>query len=265
MAADATWAIYSDESSYNYGVVRGVGALSLQLDDAARLGEAVADLLGASGVRELKWEKVRTARTAFAAEKALAWALDHALDGALKIETLTWDVTTAEASHARKPALTHLREAYTMLLTSVMARRAGRNDHHETWRVIPDEQTAVPWARLRSAFPPETEITPARSETQPLIQLADLFAGLAVFSRAAYDAYERWLCVPHRDPTARVNATARHAPASQAYRFALLDDFYATCVRRLPGISLQTRRGLYTWRADAPVQFRFLTQAPMRG
>ena len=124
MTSDTGWVIYSDESSYNYGAVRGVGAVSLRVDDSARLGEELASLLRASSVRELKWEKVRTARAAFAAQKALTWALDHALDGELWIETLTWEVTSAAASRARRPALTQLRNAYTTLLSSAMARHA---------------------------------------------------------------------------------------------------------------------------------------------
>src|SRR5262245_24094598 len=103
MAADADWAIYSDESSYNYGAVRGVGAVSLRLHDAARLCESLSDLLHTSDLRELKWERVRTARTVFAAQKTLSWALDRALAGELWVETLIWDATSAEASRARRP------------------------------------------------------------------------------------------------------------------------------------------------------------------
>jgi hypothetical protein len=258
MTGDERWGVYSDESSYNYGAVRGVGAVSLRLDDTERLSAALAGLLHASGLRELKWEKVRTARTAFAAEKALSWALDRALDGELWIETLNWEVTSAAASRARRPALTHLRDGYAALLTSVIARHTHSAEQSKSWLILPDEQTAIPWTRMKSVLPQAAEITPARSQMQPMIQLADLFAGLAIFSRAAYDAYERWLCIP--DWFARAATTAGAAHGSSAYRFALLDGFYAACVRRLPGISLQTHRGLYTWRATAPIQFRFLAQ-----
>jgi hypothetical protein len=260
MMGDADWVIYSDESSYNYGAVRGAGAVSLRLDDAARLGDELAALLRASGVRELKWEKVRTARMAFAARKALTWALDHALDGELWIETLTWDVTTAGASRARRPVMARLRDAYTALLASVIARHTGHTEGGESsrnWRIVPDEQIAMPWALIREALPQSAEITPKRSAAEPLIQLADLFTGVAAYSRAAYDVYERWLCLPDQDTPVGITESAR---GSQAYRFALLDDFYTTCVRRLPGISLQTHRGLYTWRPDTPIQFRFQLQ-----
>jgi hypothetical protein len=265
VAEDADWAIYGDESSYNYGAVRGVGAVSLRLDDSARLDNELTVLLRESGVRELKWEKVRTARTTFAAEKTLAWALDHALGGALWIETLTWEVTSAAASRARRPALATLRDVYTTLLTSVMARQSQQGEPARRWRIFPDEQTAIPWARMCEALPQAPEITPARSEASPLIQLADLFTGLAVFSRAAYDAYEHWLGFRGRDLDAHLTTTPEGAHGSQTYRFVLLDDFYTTCVRRMTGISLQTRRGLYTWRADAPVQFRFQAHLGERG
>lgn len=257
MTGDAVWAIYSDESHYNYGAVRGVGAVSLRQDDVAHLSEELARLLREAGVRELKWEKVRTTRTASAAKRAFAWTLDRALAGKIWTETLTWDASSVAASRARRPALPTLRDAYATLLRSVIARHTKRDDLAQRWRIVPDEQTAVPWTRIRGMLPQETEITPARSEMEPLIQLADLFAGLAVYSRAAYDAYERWLCFPERDLGAIAGGMPGGAHGAHAYRFALLDDFYTTCVRRLPGISLPTRRGLYTWRADAPIQFRF--------
>jgi hypothetical protein len=259
MTSDAGWVIYGDESSYNYGAVRGVAAVSLRLEDSARLGEELASLLQASSVRELKWEKVRTARVAFAAQKALTWALDHALDGELEIETLTWEVTSAAASRARRPALTLLRNAYTTLLSSAMARHPERDVQSQGWRIVPDEQSAIPWTRIQEALPQTATIMPARSEPQPLIQLADVFAGLAIFSRAAYDDYERWLCVRGGGQDRHVTTASEGVYGSQAYRFVLLDEFYTACVRRLPGISLQTRRGLYTWRAGAPIQFRFQT------
>jgi hypothetical protein len=259
MTSDAGWVIYSDESSYNYGAVRGVGAVSLRVDDTARVGEELASLLRASSVRELKWEKVRTARGTFAAQKALTWALDQALDGKLWIETLTWEVTSAAASRARRPTLTRLRTAYTTLLCNVMARHPEQGEQSQHWRIIPDEQSAIPWSHLQEALPQTVTITPTRSDPQPLIQLADVFAGLAVFSRAAYDVYERWLCVRGRGADPHVTTASGGMYGSQAYRFVLLDEFYTACVRRLPGISLQTRRGLYTWRTDTPVQFRFHT------
>ena len=65
----AVWIIYSDESRFNYGAVRGVGAVSLRRDDSARLSDELARLLHDAGLREMKWEKVRTGRAVSAAGK----------------------------------------------------------------------------------------------------------------------------------------------------------------------------------------------------
>jgi hypothetical protein len=58
-------------------------------------------------------------------------------------------------------------------------------------------------------------------------------------------------------PAGRFAPPREPLPASLRYRLALLDDFYTACVRRLPGVSLRTRGGLYTYLAGVPLQFRW--------
>ena len=99
-----------------------------------------------------------------------------------------------------------------------------------------------------------------RSHESPLIQVADLFVGLGVFSRDAYRAHERWHAFPDEErnvPTGRFPPPIEPLSASLRYRLALLDEFYSACVRRLPGISLRTRGGLSTYLAGSPIQFRW--------
>jgi hypothetical protein len=129
------------------------------------------------------------------------------------------------------------------------------------WSIYPDEQQALDWTKIaaRMASCAQIErIEPQRSHEAPLIQVADLFVGLGVFSRDSYDAYQRWRSFPDDErnvPGGRF-VTSEPAPASMRYRCALLDDFYTTCVRRLPGISLHTRCGLHTVAPRVPIRFR---------
>ena len=46
--------------------------------------------------------------------------------------------------------------------------------------------------RIRQEFGID-DITPSKSRGRPLLQLADLFAGLAVFSREKFNEYQVWL------------------------------------------------------------------------
>jgi hypothetical protein len=131
-----------------------------------------------------------------------------------------------------------------------------------TWRIHPNEQQALDWSRILSQTISRRQITcvePARSHATPLVQVADLFVGLAVFSRASFDAYERWRSFPDDERNVAFGRFAMPAPlpASVRYRCALLDDFYTTCVRRLPGISLRTHGGLRTRATGAPIQFHW--------
>jgi hypothetical protein len=242
---------YSDEAQHNVGSVRGVGAVSLRATDGERLAGEVAALVASSGVSECKWELVRSARQSFAAEKLLAWALDAAIAGHLWIDVLTWSPDAA-------PALTRLRAMYARLLDQSVRSHGPRG----SWRVYPDEQQALEWSRILARIASRAQIervAPSKSHTTPLIQVADLFVGLAVFSRSSYDAYARWRSFPDDERNVAVGRFAAPValPASLRYRCALLDEFYTTCLRRLPGISLRTRGGLHTHATDSPIQFQW--------
>jgi hypothetical protein len=110
-------------------------------------------------------------------------------------------------------------------------------------------------------------ITASRSHEHQLIQLADLLAGLAVYSRDSYDLYERWLDNPrgpHGYPDwGRIAAgTSLDAPshrysASDRVRCLLLDDFFTSCKLRQLGVSLRARRGLFTGDARRGLVFRW--------
>lgn len=252
----AKYAVYSDEAQHNVGRVRAVGAVSLRATDVGRLGGEVAALIESSGVSECKWELVRSARASFAAEKLVFWALERAIDGVLRIDVLTWSAEDATLGQVA-PSLARLRAMYVRLLDGIVQAR----EPAARWLIFPDEQQALDWRRIASTITTGDQIeriTPLRSHEAPLIQVADLFVGLGVFSRSSYGAYERWRSFPDDERNVSSGRFAAPQPlaASLRYRCALLDLFYTACVRRLPGISLHTRCGLHTHLSDTPIQFR---------
>jgi len=258
-ASPPDYATYTDEARHNFGRVRGVGAVSLRVEHVDELAGEVAALLAASGVAECKWELVRSARQGFAAAKLLAWALDRALDGRVCVDVLTWSAEDAAARRQAIPSLARLRQMYARLLDVMIQ---GRGLAGSRWSIYPDEQEALDWGKIAASMTARAQIAqiaPQRSHEAPLIQVADLFVGLGVFSRDAYDAYQGWRAFPdeERNVVAGRFEPPELLPASLRYRCALLDDFYVTCVRRLPGISLRTRGGLHTYATDAPIQFRW--------
>jgi hypothetical protein len=248
MEPPATHAAYSDETRYNYGRVRGLGLLSLPISEVPVLSGEVRALLDSSGVAECKWERIRSARGRFAAAKLLTWATQAASAGRLRVDVLTWDAEDGAAL----PHLARLRQQYARLVGEILPRRWPVGSR---FFVSPDEQAAMRWDALVSGMPHVAAIAPRRSEAEPLIQVADLFAGLGAFSRGSYTSYEAWLCYP---PAERASDQRHpHLPfsVSDRIRCALLDDFFTASKFGYLGISLRTHRGLRTYTAARPIAF----------
>ncbi|MBC7314845.1 MAG: DUF3800 domain-containing protein, partial [Chloroflexi bacterium] len=109
--------------------------------------------------------------------------------------------------------------------------------------------------RLRREFGIE-EIRSVSSSDQPLLQLADLFAGMAVFSREQFNEYQKWLnqtgsqlkFFEDQDDTPRASGSSKE-------RFQVLQHFDVTCKSRRLGVSLKKKRGLWTPSPDNPLNF----------
>jgi hypothetical protein len=249
-----TYSAYGDEAQYNFGRYRGVGIVSLPSPLAVVHSAELRAILSTSGVEECKWEKVRSGRGRLATSKLLHWTLEQALNGTLAIDVLTWDTEGADHRGHGPHHLVKLRYMYAMLLESVVQARAPHGAH---WRFYPDEQTAITWDRMAAQLPTLSDITPSQSQDEPLIQIADLFVGLGVFSRNAYDLYEQWLCGPDEAETA---PTGEQMPperlsGSIRQRCLILDEFFTLCKLRGLGVSLRTQRGLRTYDQARPISF----------
>jgi hypothetical protein len=257
-------AAYTDETQYNVGRYRGLAMLSLHEQDAASCGRDLRTILRASSIHECKWEKVRSARTLFAAMKLLDWTIRQVEQGILRVDTLTWDTEESSRAGLGVPHIANLRRMYRMLLETVVPERWGE---FAGWHLYPDEQSAMPWQELVDGLPQVAGITASRSHEHQLIQVADLLAGLAVYSRGSYDLYERWLD-DSRGPRGypdwgRIatgtspDASSRRYSASDRVRCLLLDDFFTSCKLRQLGVSLRARRGLFTSDARRGLVFRW--------
>jgi hypothetical protein len=237
---------YTDETQYNVGAVRGLAMVSAPAGEVAALSAELRALNASSSVGELKWEKVRSAKGRYAAEKTLRWALERAGEGRLRIDTLTWGADIALHDQLPLPHRTRLEHMYRRLLGVILPRRWPAGSR---FAVYPDEQGALHWQTLARGLAHIVALEPQRSEAEPLIQLADLFAGLAAFSRQSYANYSRWLALT------QTHAAQAELSASDRVRCRLLDDFFLACKLRGLGVSLRTHLGLRTYDAQRPVCF----------
>ncbi|HWO71276.1 MAG TPA: DUF3800 domain-containing protein [Actinomycetota bacterium] len=271
---------FADESHWNEGRFRSLGLVTASVELAEKMEAGLRELLEGSGVSEFKWSGLRGAKERFAAEKMCGFAIDHATRKELRIDVLIWDVEDRRHKIKGRDDVANLQRMYYHLFRNVLRMRWP---DEAVWRLHPDEHTALDWdtvrdcldtvsvrpvteepsltagtfrVRLRREFGIE-QIRPLSSGRSALLQLADLFAGLAVFSRSEYDAYEAWLHRTSPQPTLDGFSTANDPVPSRAsqQRFFVLQALDQGCKDRRLGVSLAGSRGLRTPNPANPINF----------
>jgi hypothetical protein len=189
-------AIYTDESGGGGERTLAVAGVAGERSALNSLEAKLAQALLRHGVAELKWAQVRTrAPRLRAAEEFLRLALDARGRG-LWMAVVTWRLPRRRQSHepasAGAHALAHLRpkrdsvdrlsRAYARLLMA-----AAQSHPSARWRFFPDQRTGIDFGALMEAAGGRRQgwqgWAMQRSGASPLVQLADLLAGLARFRR----------------------------------------------------------------------------------
>lgn len=277
--AEVTHVGFGDESNWNKGRFRSIGLVTTTVAAVDDLNWQLTQILAESGVSEFKWQKLRQARERFAAERMCDFAVDAALRQQVRVDVLIWDIEDSRHKIRSRDDIENLQRMYYHLFCNVLRARWPNN---AVWRLHPDEHSAMDWQtvedclqnvagriererslftggrfqlRLRREFGIE-EIRSVSSSDQPLLQLADLFAGMAVFSREQFNEYQKWLnqtgsqlkFFEDQDDTPRASGSSKE-------RFQVLQHFDVTCKSRRLGVSLKKKRGLWTPSPDNPLNF----------
>jgi len=188
--------IYTDESGGGDVRTLAVAGVAGERSELSALEARLAQALQRHGVDELKWAQVRTrAPRLRAAEEFLALAAAARSKG-LWLAAVTWRLPrrrqglapASAGAHAlahlrpRRDNLDRLKRAYARLLkAAALAHPAA------CWRFYPDQRTGVDFGSLMEAAGGRRlgwqGWAMQRSGERPLVQLADLLAGLARFKR----------------------------------------------------------------------------------
>jgi len=271
---------FSDESHYNTGRFRSLGLVTLPVTSLPGLTQKMQALLLESDVRESKWKKLVGAKERFAAKEVCRLAVEEACAGRLRVDVLVWDTHDSRHNQRRRDDIANLERMYYHLFRNVMRSRWSVDS---VWRFCPDEQTAINWNAIAGSLASASvrlvdeqpwfgqnvgrlrlvrefgiqEIEPARSDEEVGVQLADLFAGLAVFSRATYAKFETWRAA--RDPQMGFGREGNSSPVkvtrAEEERFCVVQELDRLCKLRRLGVSLTIMKGLYTPQPSNPINF----------
>ena len=258
-----TFDAFADETHYNIGRYRGVGVITLPSSQTIAVRKEVRDILVRSSVREFKWSHLRSARERHAAVEIVNYMIAKAAERSLRIDVMTWDINDSRHRIRGRSDLQNLKRMYYFLFRDVLFKRWPSDT---IWNIFVDESTNKPWGHLHyldqgtdwkaSELLGELtlrEVVDVDSADEPLVQVADLFAGLAVYSRRAYQKYEKWSSVT----TNQEDSVKRRRDFSRTdqERCPLIAQVNQLCKKYKLGVSLRSRKGFYTYNPANPVNF----------
>jgi hypothetical protein len=247
---------------------------------STRASEEVRPILATANVSEMKWEKLRTARDRIAATQVTEWLFSKI--NVLRVDVLTWDIEDPRHRLPRRDDVANLHRMYHHLMKNVLRRYPTGC----TWKLYPDEQDSIDWERVhdfldgagtRSRFRQNVgaltyrlrfekdfrvvQIVPSKSKVEPLIQVADLLAGMAAFSRTHIETYRRW----KERESGQENLFEKEEQTFtgvEREKCAVLSDFRHRCHRYALPVSLNSTNGLRT--RDPGIALNFWHYEPQR-
>lgn len=272
---------FCDESGYNVGRYRAVSMVSMRASFFPEFNDSLQRILDDSDVTELKWYELTSAKMRFAAIKALDYTLDNAEAVKIRVDTLIWDIQDTRHTVLRRDDLQNLQRMYYHLLNNVVIKKWGELGY---WIVFPDEHPATNWEELETVLQNQIKkmedqkreddpygilgmgflkISQIESHECPIVQVADLFAGLGVHSRDSivkHVSYHilrmgrkcRFLSKRTMD---KIEETVSALSRSDRERCYTLSHLFTICKEKKWGIHLMRTRGLKTTDRTCPINF----------
>jgi hypothetical protein len=277
-----SFSAYSDESGIFDHPYQSVAVVSGAEEILSELRDELQEELGKKQIREVKFSRIvgYNSPTAQAARRFIISAVkSYAANRRIRIDVLTWD--TADSRHAvpDRDDLGNLGRMYYHVLLH-MARQW--NQIH--WNFYPDNNPKVDWnetARYLNATSlyrtnrqqPELveaagydelqfgQIEQVDSVKEPLVQLADLFAGMARYSHEDGRQCVEWLesRVDRRQMKFKDMCPADNTSDVRTRRrrcvYQLIANLYTLCKRHKLHVSLHERGCLWTRVCSKPINF----------
>lgn len=285
---NTTHIAYSDESNHNTGRYRSIAVVSMPAHLASEIASKITQKLMESDVRYIEWKKIKGAKNRFAAIKLVDICSVEACNKNLRVDVLVWDTKDERHKIQGRDDLANFKNMYIQLLKNVMRKRWSID---ATWQFFPDENSIVDWSHFRNILANTNrfsnkrenlftdswsdfaqhfnifEIEEVDSKETVLVQVADVFAGMGVFSYEQNSVYAAW---------DRQNSQQMEMFSPAPVEFTRKEDEHSQVLHRLLQnakkyrLEISNRQGLRTYNPANPINFWLYTpqhksdKAPLR-
>jgi len=273
---------YSDESGINVGDrYTSVSVVSGEAEALNYLRDKLRETLRDKNVDEVKFSKItRYERpvTKAAVDFIGCVVNDFAIYNRVRIDTMTTDNECLNGEDYDSVSEPDLEGMYSHVLSNV-----GRTWGCTQWGFYPDENPRVNWSEWGSSLSMTGTLTAEGGEKpfidrsdedaqfefyevkelnsveEPLIQLADLFSGIARFLHEDNGDFAEWVERSRDERQGKlIQSMARdkgNVTRSRKCRYRLIGGLYSLCDRHGLYVSLTGENDLRVWGAQSPINF----------
>jgi hypothetical protein len=263
---------FSDES-YSGARYRSIASFSCLLSKLDKVNAKLRYLLEESDVSEFKWEKLKNAKYRFCADKFVKALWCFLNDADARLDVVIWDTQDSRHLVRDRDDIENQARMFYHLHHQSLKRRSVNSK----WCLYPDEKVEMDWDSINKCLSMKgiqsllvelplfgtfyndsyfviNDFKQVLSHNEPCCQLADLFAGLSVFSLIHYEKYNKWLSQNHSTLSFWEDESI-DLTNSEYYRFDLLSMFDNGCKKRKLGVSLKNKKCLFTHNPVNPINF----------
>jgi len=267
------YTIFLDESYISAERFRSISAFSMPKIYFDQINDELKELLDDSNVKEFKWEKLKDAKYRFCAIKLINLFINHVFLNNLRIDSVIWDTEDSRHKIQKRNDNANIERMFFHILKNSMKRR----DKGDSWFVFPDQKSGVDWDTMEDClnhvgrwrdykntiwgtfisdpYFSIKQFEQVDSKQSPCCHVADLFAGLSVFSIKQYEKYKIWKRLYDSQLELFQPEDNIKFSKSEKERFVVLDDFLNICKNKKLGVTIYNKKGLHTLNPNNPINF----------
>lgn len=270
---------FADETNHtaDSGRFGAIALLTLPIEDKKILHNGLSQYQTENKIKEFKWQQIKDSRQKNCAKIFIDTVIDKVCRGNFRVDVLSWDYHDKRHKIPGRDDIANFHRMYHHLLKNVFTNKWPDNLR---WKFYPDENSAVNWKDVEHFLGNKSisielnkdlfkesgfnwrllfhllEIQELNSKTTPMVQIADLFAGMSTYSRESYAKYIEW--ERQNDPNPDLfdsNNVEINLSKNDNSRCEIIEYLKSSCDKHKLGVSLKSSKGLKTHSPRKPINF----------
>lgn len=206
-----------------------------------------------------------------ALEKFLKGIFNYMDNGFIHIHTIIWDIKDSRHDFVGRDDMENLSFMYYKLIKSFAEDKLKEGD---ILTIFPDRNNYLKWNKIEEILPNDgvynTEehsfytlhkskvfINESNTNENPLIQIADIFAGMARTSYIDYEKYEKWLNKSQQSLIPNEILYDANISVKEEHRFKIYKFIDIYSKHKSWTVSLKSNKGFSTFNKLKPLNFWF--------